>query len=217
LTGAEPPRLPSTRLTRAWLPALLRDAGRRARWRRLRRAILAFAVVDLLIVVVIAVLIGWLGGSSNRSSAPRLPAFVTGRDRRRLAPDFDRAARESHLPASLVMALGWRESEWEQGRVSSAGAVGIGQLLPANAAFVARSLLHEPGLDPRRATDNIRLTARYLQSLIDELGRDERLGVGAYLQGSTSVRAEGLTPETVAYVGQVEGLRTAFDRARRAG
>jgi soluble lytic murein transglycosylase-like protein len=196
---------------------LLREAGRRARWRRLRRAIVAFALVDLVIVVVIVVLIGWLGGSSTQSSAARLPGFVTGRERRRLAPDFDRAARESRLPSSLVMALGWRESEWEQGRVSNAGAVGIGQLLPANAAFVASSLLHEPRLDPRRAADNIRLTAGYLRSLIDELGRNERLGVGAYLQGSTSVRAQGLAPETVAYVDQVEGLRTAFDRARRAG
>ncbi|HEV3452205.1 MAG TPA: lytic transglycosylase domain-containing protein [Acidimicrobiia bacterium] len=183
----------------------------------MRRAIVAFALVDLLIIVVIVVLIGWLGGSSTQSSAPRLPGFVTGRERRRLAPDFDRAARESHVPASLVMALGWRESEWEQGLVSNVGAVGIGQLLPANAAFVASSLLHEPRLDPRRAADNIRLTAGYLRALIDELGRNERLGVGAYLQGSTSVRAQGLAPETVAYVDQVEGLRTAFDQARRAG
>src|SRR5260370_34166936 len=92
----------------------------------------------------------------------------------------------------------------------------MGQPLPAQGAFVATSLLHEPRLDPRRAADNIRLTAGYLRSLIDELGRNERLGVGAYLQGSTSVRAQGLAPETVAYVNQLEALRTAFDRARPA-
>jgi soluble lytic murein transglycosylase-like protein len=217
LTGPEPPRLPKTRLTRGWLPALRDEAQGRARRRRLRRAILAFATVDLVVVGVIVVLVGLVssGGSSHRAAAPlRLPAFVTGADQRALGPTFVRAGRESHVPASLVMAVGWRESEWDNRLVSSVGAVGIGQLLPPTSIY-ARGLLRDPRLDPHRAVDNIRLTARYLRSLIDELGGNERLGVGAYLQGSTSVRAQGLTPETVAYVTQVEGLRADFDRARR--
>ena len=198
------------------MPALRKEAGEQARRQRLRRAIVALAGVDLLIVLAIVALIAGIGGEPTPSSAARLPGFVTGSARRRLAPLFDRAARESHLAAPLLMGLAWQESEWEQGLVSNAGAVGVGQLLPGNAAFVARSLLHQPRLDPYRAADNIRLTARYLRSLIDELGGNERLGVGAYLQGSTSVRAEGLTPQTAVYVSQVEGLRAAFERARRA-
>jgi len=218
LSGPEPPRLPKTRLSRAWLPALHAEARqRRGQRRRLRRAILAFAAVDLVIVGSIVVVIVLVSGNSSRSKpAPvRLPAFVTGRAQRALAPSFLRAARESHVAASLVMALAWRESEWDNEQVSGAGAVGIGQLLPATSSYVARQLLHQPRLDPHRTADNIRLTARYLRSLIDELGGNEALGVGAYLQGSTSVRAQGLTPETVGYVTQVEGLRAAFDQARR--
>jgi soluble lytic murein transglycosylase-like protein len=178
----------------------------------------AFAAVDLVIVGAVVVLIVVLSGG-GRSRPARvvvpLPAFVTGRDRRALGPSFVRAGRESHVPAALVMAVGWQESEWQNRQVSSVGAVGIGQLLPPNSAYVARDLLHDPRLDPTRAADNIRMTARYLRSLIDELGGNEALGVGAYLQGSTSVRAQGLTPETAAYVMQVEGLRAAFDQARR--
>jgi soluble lytic murein transglycosylase-like protein len=188
-----------------------------ARRRRLRRAILAFAAVDLLVVVGVLVLVGVVTSNSPSPPPVRLPSFVTGAKRRSLAPAFDRAASESHVPASLVMALTWRESEWEEGLVSPAGAVGIGQLLPATSTYVARDLLHDPHLDPRRATDNIRLTTRYLRQLIDELGGNERLGVGAFLQGSTSVRAEGLTPETAAYIQDVDTLRAAFGRARRGG
>jgi soluble lytic murein transglycosylase-like protein len=180
-------------------------------------AIAAFAAVDLVIVGTVVVLLVVLSGGGGPRPARvvvPLPAFVTGRDRRALAPSFVRAGRESRVAASLVMAVGWQESEWDNRLVSSAGAVGIGQLLPPTSAY-ARDLLHDPRLDPSRAADNIRLTARYLRSLIDELGGNEALGVGAYLQGSTSVRAQGLTPVTAAYVMQVEGLRAAFDQARR--
>jgi soluble lytic murein transglycosylase-like protein len=184
--------------------------------RRLRRAVLALAVVDLLILAaVLAVVLQVRGGSSSSPSTIPLPAFVTGTGRRQLAPAFARAATESRVPVGLVMGLAWRESEWQEREVSSAGAVGIGQLLPQTSTFVAQDLLHAPSLDPGRAADNIRLTARYLRSLIDELGGDERLGVGAYLQGSTSVRAQGLSPETQAYLAQVQALRREFDRARR--
>ena len=212
---ADPPRLPRTRLTRGWPRALQAEAGQ-ARRRRIRRTILAFAAVDLLIVVGVLVLVGVITSGSSPSTAPvRLPSFVTGAARRALAPAFDRAAAESHVPATLVMALAWRESLWEDSVVSPAGAVGIGQLLPATSTFVARDLLHDPRLDPHRASDNIRLTARYLRELIDQLGGNQRLGLGAYLQGSTSVHAQGLTPETAAYVQDIDTLRAAFDRARR--
>jgi soluble lytic murein transglycosylase-like protein len=113
------------------------------------------------------------------------------------------------------MALAWRESEWTENLVSSAGAVGIGQLLPPTSVFVAQQLLHDPRLDPRRPVDNIRLTARYLGELIYAFHGDQRLGVGAYLQGSTSVASHGLTPQTVDYVNQIAALRAQFAAARR--
>jgi soluble lytic murein transglycosylase-like protein len=175
----------------------------------------------LLGVAVVVAVVGALvlrdgGGSGTPVLGPApLPAFVTGGARRALAPAFEAAARESRIPVGLVMALAWRESQWNENLVSGAGAVGIGQLLPPTSVFVARELLHAPHLDPTRPVDNIRLTARYLRELIDTFHGDERLGVGAYLQGSTSVTNQGLTPETTNYVNQIESLRTQFDRARR--
>jgi soluble lytic murein transglycosylase-like protein len=183
--------------------------------RRLELAITAVAVLLTCGAVAVITQTGGGGATVQHAATPQLPAFVTGSARRALGPVFTGAAAESHVPAALVMALAWRESEWQNGLVSGAGAVGIGQLLPPTSAFVARDLLHEPHLDPRRAQDNIRLCARYLRELIEVLGGNERLGVGAYLQGSTSVRSQGLTAETTAYVNQIEDLQTQFARALR--
>jgi soluble lytic murein transglycosylase-like protein len=213
-----PPELPHTRLTRGWRRALYEeDQRRRDRNRRLRRSLFAFAAVDFLIVVGILLVVYRVTNhhtTQPASTTVELPAFVTGAARRALAPTFVRAARESHVPVALLMALTWRESEWENDEVSTDGAVGIGQLLPATSGFVARELLHDPGLDPGRPDDNIRLTARYLAELIREFGGSQRLGVGAYLQGSTSVRGSGLTIETIAYVNQINALRAQFTAAQ---
>lgn len=215
---SRPPQLPNTRLTRGWRKNLYDEvARRRDRSRRLRRTLVAFALVDLLIVAGVLVLVYRVSGdqtSTHTAATVALPAFVTGRARRALAPTFVRAAQESKIPVALLMALTWRESEWENDLVSGAGAVGIGQLLPPTSVFVARDLLHDPHLDPHRAEDNIRLTARYLSELIHELGGNQRLGVGAYLQGSTSVRSRGLTLETIAYVDEINVLRSEFTAAQ---
>jgi soluble lytic murein transglycosylase-like protein len=189
--------------------------SQRRRFRR-RRAALVLGLVAVVVTVVAVVLLnhGGTGGSTVTPKA-RLPAFVTGSARQALAPAFEAAARESRISVTLLMALTWRESEWNENVVSGAGAVGIGQLLPPTSAFVAQDLLHQPELDPRRAVDNIRLTARYIRELIDTFHGSERLGVGAYLQGSTSVTNSGLTPQTTDYVNQIEALRADFARAGR--
>lgn len=211
-----PPELPNTRLTRGWFRSFV-DAETRSRLRqqRRRRAAALLGVIVVLAVVGALLLRNGGGSGARRPVSAPLPAFVTGAARRSLAPTFEAAAQESRIPVGLVMALAWRESEWNENLVSGAGAVGIGQLLPPTSVFVARELLHAPQLDPTRPVDNIRLTARYLRELIDTFHGQERLGVGAYLQGSTSVTNQGLTPETTDYVNQIESLRKQFDRARR--
>jgi soluble lytic murein transglycosylase-like protein len=218
LTTEPPLQLPNTRLTRGWIAALQTEAERRrAHQARIRRTKFSIAAAVLLTLGGVAAVITQTGGApAHHPAAQTLPAFVTGSARRALGPAFARAGTESHVPTALVMALAWRESEWENGLVSGAGAVGIGQLLPPTSAFVARDLLHDPHLDASRPQDNIRLSARYLRELIDALGGNERLGVGAYLQGSTSVHSQGLTAETTAYVNQIEDLRSQFARALRS-
>jgi soluble lytic murein transglycosylase-like protein len=144
-----------------------------------------------------------------------LPAFVEP-EKRHLAKAFVRAARESKMPVATVQALAWRESRWRAEAYNpDSGATGIGQLLPETATFVATELLQEPTLDPEIAVDNIRMTARYLAALTERFDGDERKGMAAYLQGSTSVANDGISAQTADYLADIEELRERFAAAAR--
>lgn len=130
-------------------------------------------------------------------------------DRLALLPVFDAAAREFDIPGDLFKALAWQESGWRNDRVSSASALGIGQLMPDTIAFVNGALLRAQ-LDPNRPEDNIRMSARFLAYLLDRNGGDQRLALASYYQGLASVRSRGLLPQTERYVANVLALRSKF-------
>lgn len=189
-------------------------AAIRERARRRRHKVLGLGVVGLVVTAVAMGFVLRTDEETDTGQAPvTVPAFVTSPQHLALAPAFDRWAREYDLPVPLLQALGWRESRWDNSVRSDQGAIGIGQLLPATSTFVARELIGEP-LDPHDARDNIRISARYLRYLIDRFDGDVATGLAAYLQGSTSVAANGPTAETAAYVRDVLDLRDVFARAR---
>jgi soluble lytic murein transglycosylase-like protein len=195
--------------TRFGLPP---DGGRR---RRIIAVLAVLVVFDVVIAVIGAVIIA--GGSDDEESRPRatLPAFVEPQ-KHHLEPAFRRAARENDLPVALLEALAWRESRWRAEAYNpESGAIGIGQLLPETAAFVANELLDEPTLDPADPQDNIRLMARYLRAQTESFGGDRQLALAAYLQGSTSVRDDGVSVTTQAYLADIAEIRARFAAAAR--
>jgi soluble lytic murein transglycosylase-like protein len=127
-----------------------------------------------------------------------------------LVPHFQRWAAANAIPADLVMATTWLESGWQNQVTSSAGAYGLGQLMPATVRFVRTDLIGVAALDPRVPEHNIRMSARYLRWLLDRAGGDVRLALAGYYQGPASVRAVGAFPGTVAYVDGVLALRSRF-------
>jgi LysM repeat protein len=140
----------------------------------------------------------------------RLPSEVRGAEFVRLIPLFQQAAAEAGIPADLLMAVAFQESRWRQGAISPDGAVGIGQLMPGTASWVATTLLGNPALDPRQASDNVRMSARYLRWLADLMRGDLRRAVGGYFQGPYGVLATGLSPSARRYADQVLARRSAF-------
>jgi soluble lytic murein transglycosylase-like protein len=187
---------------------------------RTRRNRLLLALATLLVVVGVFAAVALPGDDSpsEPQRAPGLPAFVQDETRRALVLAFRHAARTERLPVALLEALAWRESQWDAAAVNAeSGALGIGQLLPETATFVATELLGEPDLDPADARDNIRLTARYLRALIERFGGDVPTGVAAYLQGSTSVANDGVSAQTADYVSEIMTLRDEFATAARGG
>lgn len=110
---------------------------------------------------------------------------------------------------ALVKAVAWQESGWKQGVVSSAGAIGVMQVLPETADFTARSLLRGP-VDIKQVDDNVKAGVRFFAYLLSLTRGDEQLAVAGYFQGLRSVRNEGISPKTARYVANVMALRKRF-------
>ncbi|NIZ14131.1 lytic transglycosylase domain-containing protein [Phaeobacter sp. HF9A] len=89
------------------------------------------------------------------------------------------------------------ESAYRQDAISSAGAIGLGQLMPAT----ARDL----GVDPRDPLQNLDGSARYLAMMLETFG-DPRFALAAYNAGPDAVRQYGGIPpyrETQNHVARV--------------
>jgi soluble lytic murein transglycosylase-like protein len=142
---------------------------------------------------------------------PRLPDRLRhAPDRLKLMPMIEQAAARQKAPADLLKAVTWMESGWQNDKVSSTKAVGIGQLTADTVDFVNKALLRGTRLDPRKPADNVTLSARFLAYLLQQTKGDVPSAVAAYYQGLASVRAKGPIPETKAYVAAVLALRGRF-------
>jgi soluble lytic murein transglycosylase-like protein len=110
---------------------------------------------------------------------------------------FVRAADDSGLQLSMLVAVAQVESRFDADARSSAGARGLLQVLPTTASSLR--------LDVNRPASNILAGARYLSLLLDRFQRVD-LALAAYNAGPSAVGALGHapSPETQTYVANVE-------------
>ena len=124
------------------------------------------------------------------------------------------------LNPALLAAVIEQESKFRADAKSSAGAIGLMQLLPATAEGIA---IHTGGSkfvvsDLYNPEINIRYGAWYLHHLMQKYG-DEKTALAAYNAGQQNVdswRAQGQGiqfAETRAYVDKVERLKGIYRRA----
>ena len=116
------------------------------------------------------------------------------------AGTIEQAAASNGIPAALLAALLYHESRFEPGAVSSAGAEGIAQFMPATAAGM--------GVDPTNPTQSIEGAAQLLGSYTRQFGSYSD-ALAAYDAGSSAVERYGGIPpyaETQAYVPAVLSL-----------
>ena len=132
------------------------------------------------------------------------------RQRLALRPLFERWASYYGLSLPLLEAVAWQESGWQQNVVSSAGAVGTGQILPSTASFVSSTLVGQQ-LNIHSASDNIRISAALLSFLADIEGNNRCDVIAAYYEGALNLSHYGVFPETQAYVANVEALIPEFE------
>ncbi|MHB8656186.1 MAG: lytic transglycosylase domain-containing protein [Terriglobia bacterium] len=119
-------------------------------------------------------------------------------------------ARAYQVPVELVLAVIEVESNWQPDAVSSKGAAGLMQLMPATAfRFGVRNRF--------QIEENIRAGVKYLAWLIRFFRGDLRLVTAAYLAGESSIRSRGLeysSPAVYMYVSRVARLYRAKRLAR---
>jgi soluble lytic murein transglycosylase-like protein len=97
----------------------------------------------------------------------------------------DYYARQYDVPPALVRAIIHIESAWQPGVVSSKGAMGLMQLMPATAQ-------HFGVVHPFYIHENVRGGVAYLAELKAIFHGDLRLMVAAYAAGERPILARGL-------------------------
>ncbi|HEX4747564.1 MAG TPA: lytic transglycosylase domain-containing protein [Gaiellaceae bacterium] len=130
-------------------------------------------------------------------------------------------ANERDLDPALVAAVIYAESRFDPNVVSSAGAVGLMQILPETGQFIARSTGGEDFVDAdlRDPDLNVRYGTWLLAYLHTRYDGDRRSALAAYHAGPSNVdawRARGTAiafPETRRYVDEVERLTRVYARA----
>jgi soluble lytic murein transglycosylase-like protein len=129
--------------------------------------------------------------TTSISSKTATPAEVTN--------IINSSARKYGLDPKLIAAVAKNESNFDPNAVSSAGAVGIMQLMPETAKALGVHNLYDP-------QENVDGGAKYLKELLTTFHGDVTKAVAAYNAGPQAVmNHNGIPPykETQAYVGKV--------------
>jgi hypothetical protein len=133
------------------------------------------------------------GGILETSNVPLDPAHpgLVDRIQYPLAPEFlaDCDRRRSGIDPLVLLAVIRQESRFQADVLSSAGAVGLMQLMPRTAAETARKeKMPKPARkELLRPSVNIRLGAAYLSRLVNGYGGDYIRAIAAYNAGEAAV------------------------------
>ena len=141
------------------------------------------------------------GGGGGGGSAP--PSASTSS----IASSLQNQAGSHGVSSSLVKAVAWQESGWQQDVVSSAGAVGVMQVMPGTARYVNQSLGGH-NLKLRRADDNVHLGVMYLRHML-RIKSNTKQAVASYYAGPGNV-GRRLTRGQRRYANNVLAIRRRF-------
>jgi len=118
-------------------------------------------------------------------------------------------ATQYGVPVALALAVAWQESGWRQGVVSSAGAVGVMQLMPATAVWVGEVMLGHP-VDSNDMRMNVRGGVRLLAHYLARYSGDRDRVLAAYYQGQAAVDRHGIYAVSRPYIASIKSLERLF-------
>ena len=114
-------------------------------------------------------------------------------------------ANSQGLDPGLALAVANTESAFNPNAKSSAGAIGLFQLMPGTAQGL--------GVDPYNTNQNILGGVTYLRQLLNQFGGNTSLALAAYNAGSGAVQKyNGIPPyaETQAYVAKINSSLSTY-------
>ncbi len=120
-----------------------------------------------------------------------------------------READRHGVPRSLVLAVAWQESGWQEKVVSHAGAVGVMQLMPGTAEWIGETMLGRR-VRIHQARDNIHAGVRLLRHYLDRYDGNLNLVLAAYYQGQRAVDTHGIYPVSRPYIASIRYLKRVF-------
>jgi LysM repeat protein len=145
----------------------------------------------------------------QRLTVPSTPGRAVSPSQAEVARLIEEISRANGWSPAFVKALAWQESGWNNEAVSSAGAIGIMQVMPDTGDFVSRHLVGRE-LDLHDPRDNVIAGVAFLEYLWELTGGDVHQTLAGYYQGLASVRQNGLYPSTESYIANVLALRERF-------
>ncbi len=124
---------------------------------------------------------------------------------------FKKAAKKYGVSESLLKAVARAESNFNPNDVSSAGAIGVMQLMPSTAKELGVT-------NPYDAEQNIMGGAKLIAAHLKKFNGDVRLALAAYNAGSGAVKKYGGVPSFCkTYVNRVLSYKKAYETANAVG
>ena len=145
--------------------------------------------------------------SAAPAMSPRMAELVAQRSPIRQL--ITEEATAAGVPVPFALAVAWQESGWRQDVVSSAGAIGVMQLMPGTARWIGEAMLGRP-VNPKDARDNVRAGVRLLAYYLARYGGNRDLTLAAYYQGQGAVDRHGIYPVSRTYIASINALVRLF-------
>lgn len=99
---------------------------------------------------------------------------------------INKASEKYNVDAKLIKSIIKQESNFNPNSVSSAGAVGLMQLMPSNAEYYGAS-------NPFDVSQNVDAGTRLLKDYLNMYGDNKRMALAAYNAGPTGIKNKGVT------------------------
>ena len=133
------------------------------------------------------------------------PTAVSASNATEVRASIDKWAAYYGIDPSLGRALAWMESGFNNSVVSSVGAQGVMQLLPATWDYVENVLIGHPV--KHGADGNVEVGLAYLHHLLAVFGGNEHLALAGWYQGERAVKKVGPYKVSKIFVADVLALR----------